>query len=291
MKEKRSGTGFSEQDEQCSSQQLELLMERVISHSSDGDALKREIMRGQMFQRELQAANERLERANEELASFGYAISHDLVAPLRRCGLLLKFIEEDQDPPLNDAAQEHLRSAVQMTGQLEAMVQGVLECSRAGTHIGLGKVALDEVIVEALQNLEALLDVTEATVEVGDLPAVVGDRFRLLQLFQNLLQNAIRYRSDRPLRIEVSAREARTLGGETAWRIDVKDNGVGIKEGSLKEVFRLFSRLQRDSEGAGIGLSICKRVVEAHGGEIAVTSEVGVGSTFQVILPHHPERD
>lgn len=263
--------------ERSSRQQRSRLQETVANSNVQQYALKREVQRRERLERELRRANESLALANEELDSFAYALSHDLKAPLRKCSSLLMFLEEDQSPPLNEAAQGHLSSAVEMTTRMGEMINGVLEYARARDAVLGTKVALKSVVDEVLDNLAVAMTEADGKVEVGTLPVVVGHRVRLVQLFQNLIQNAVRYRSERPLVIQIFAEEEEEEG---RWRVTIRDNGIGMEPNRKADSFILFRRLNRGLGGIGVGLALCKQIVEAHGGTIGVASEVGVGSAF-----------
>lgn len=243
--------------------------------------MKREIQRRKSLERDLLEANRRLTVVNEELDSFAFAVSHDLRAPLRKCSSLLTFLEEDQSPPLNEAAQGHLDGAMQMMARMREMIHGVLEYARARDAVKGSEVALESVAAEVLANLEVALSEAGGQVEVGKLPVVIGHRVRLVQLFQNIIQNAVRYRAERPLVIQISAEQQEL---DERWRITIQDNGIGMEPSQKDDSFVLFRRLNRTASGVGIGLALCKQIVEAHGGRIEVASELGLGSAFSFTL-------
>jgi signal transduction histidine kinase len=156
----------------------------------------------------------------------------------------------------------------------------VLDYARAG-ELSSERVALHRVMAEVVEDLRPSLDKAGATLDVGELPEVEGDARQLRRVLQNLVGNAVKFSGDAPPRVEVSAHD-----GSEAWVVTVRDNGVGIDPEHTSRVFGMFSRLNGDTEGSGIGLAVCRRVVEAHGGRIWVEQAEGGGSAFRFTLPH-----
>lgn len=175
---------------------------------------------------------------------------------------------------------DHLRAGAE---RMHAMINGLLEYSRIETRgERLEPVDLEEVLADVHKNLELRIEETDATVETGELPRVVGDLRQLRQLFQNLLSNSIKYAGEDPPRIAVDAER----DGDR-WIVSVTDDGIGIAPEDQERIFEVFHRLHTHEEyaGTGIGLAMCNRIVERHGGEIWVESEPGFGATFYVTLP------
>ncbi len=224
-----------------------------------------------------------LARSNAELQEFAKIAAHDLQEPLRAVqgfvGLLSKRYKGrlDQDA---DTFIKRIEAAIERMVQL---IRAVLEHSKIGMQArALKETDCSEIIQEVLEILETSIEECEAKVEVGSMPPVTADRLLLVQLFQNLVSNAIKYRSANPPVIDISAERR----GDD-WLFSVKDNGIGIEPRHARRIFGMFSRLHGKTEyaGTGIGLAICKKIVEYHGGNIWVESEVGKGSTFFFTLP------
>ncbi|GAB3663318.1 MEDS domain-containing protein [Halopiger thermotolerans] len=235
-------------------------------------------------ERELERTVDRLETSNERLEQFAYAASHDMQEPLRMVSSYLQLIDR-RDDELSAETREYLEFAVDGAERMRAMIDGLLQYSRVQSRGGpLEPTDLEAVVADVRDDLQLRLEETDADLTVGDLPRVTGDPEQLRQLFQNLLDNAITYSGDEPPRIDIAAE--RTPDGD-AWTISVRDDGIGIPPAEQERIFELFDRLHSREEyaGTGIGLALCQRIVERHGGEISVESEPGEGSTFAVTLP------
>jgi len=232
-------------------------------------------------QAEEQAAH--LEARNADLEQFAYVASHDLQEPLRMVTSFLQLLERRYAGQLDERADEYIRYSVDGAKRMQTLIQDLLAFSRVGTQGGeLVPVDAEEVVEEARRVLGPAAAEAGATISYGPLPTVNGDHGQLLQLFQNLLGNAIKFRGDTPPEVRVEAHKE-----GTRWRFEVRDNGIGVAEEHRQRVFQVFQRLHtRDEyEGTGIGLAICKRIVERHGGEIGVESAMGEGTTFWFTLP------
>ncbi len=235
-------------------------------------------------QTELEELVDELEASNERLEQFAYAASHDLQEPLRMVTSYLRLIEDRYGDDLDADGEEFLEYAVDGADRMREMIEGLLEYSRVDTRgDSFETVDLDCVLEEVRSDIRVQIAESDAEISVSPLPRVRGDSGQLRQLFQNLLSNAIKYSGDEPPRIDVSADRSRADG---YWRIAVRDDGVGIDPEESERIFDVFQRLHgHDEPGAGIGLALCQRIVERHGGEISVDSEPGEGSTFTVTLP------
>ena len=184
---------------------------------------------------------------------------------------------------LDEDANQYIGYMVEGTRRLEALIQDMLTFSRIANveNVPRTEVSLDAVVEWALENLQIAIQNSGAVVEVGSLGTVTGNQVQLLQLFQNLIGNAIKYRKpDEAPKIRIQA--DRRNGAVT---VAVEDNGIGIEPEYHDRIFGIFKRLSRDTQGTGIGLAICKKIVEKHGGRIWLQSALGVGSTFSVVLP------
>jgi PAS domain S-box-containing protein len=232
--------------------------------------------------RELQESNFALRQSNDDLNQFAYATSHDLQEPLRMVVLYSQMLQESYSSKLDESADQFISTVVGGALRLERLLKDLLAYSQAGA-LSKPPVNVDcaEVIREVLLNLQVSMDETSAIVRWGDLPLVRADRIRLVQLFQNLIGNAIKYRSEASPCIQINAER-----GKDEWIFAVRDNGIGIKSEYAEQVFGVFKRLHGAAyPGTGIGLAICQRIVEMHGGRIWVESIPGSGSTFYFTLP------
>ncbi|WP_290811482.1 PAS domain S-box protein [Halovivax sp.] len=241
------------------------------------------------YQRRLEETVERLGASNERLEHFAYAASHDLQEPLRMVSSYLQLIEERYGDALDEDGEEFLAYAVDGADRMRAMIDGLLAYSRIEARGDpFEPTDLGGVVDDVLADLRLRIAESDADVAVGDLPRVEGDEHQLRQLFQNLLANAIEYSGDEPPTIRV---DAEPRDGE--WLVSVRDEGIGIDRDEQDRVFEVFGRLHSRAErgGPGIGLAICQRIVERHGGEIRVDSEPGEGSTFAFTLPAASERE
>ncbi|MFC6764207.1 sensor histidine kinase [Natrinema soli] len=225
----------------------------------------------------------RLEESNERLEQFAYAASHDLQEPLRMVSSYLQLIESRADDELTEETEEFLEFAIDGADRMRDMIDGLLAYSRVETQgEPFEPVDLDEVVADVRDNLEMRIVESDAEVEVDELPCVLGDENQLRQLFQNLLSNAIEYSGDEPPQVLISAERNSSM-----WKVSVQDEGIGIEPDHQGQIFEVFQRLhsQNDHKGSGIGLALCERIVERHGGEIWVDSEPGEGSIFSFTLP------
>jgi two-component system, chemotaxis family, sensor kinase Cph1 len=229
-------------------------------------------------QAELEEAVRQLEASNERLDQFASAASHDLQEPLRMITSYLHLLENRYADDLDDDAEEFVDYAVDGAERMQAMVDDLLQYSRIETRGDpLEPIDLDAVLADTLTDLQLSIEEADAEITADDLPRVEGDESQLRQLFQNLVSNAVEYSGDEPPRVHVSAE--RTNG---AWKFGVHDEGIGIDPDDQERIFEVFDRLhsREEYEGTGIGLALCRRVVERHGGEIWVDSESGEGSSF-----------
>ncbi len=224
-----------------------------------------------------------LNRSNEELGQFAYIASHDLQEPLRMVASYTQLLSRRYKGKLDADADEFIAFAVDGAGRMQRLIQDLLAFSRVGTK---GKDLLDisseEAFQTALANLRGAIEDSGALVTHDPLPPVLADEMQLIQLFQNLVGNAIKYQNPGIPRVHISA--ARNSGKK--WVFSVKDNGLGIDPQYFERIFGMFQRLHKREEfaGTGIGLAICKKIVERHGGSITVESQPGQGSTFRFAL-------
>lgn len=227
---------------------------------------------------------EDLSRSNAELEQFAYVASHDLQEPLRMVGSYTQLLAKRYEGALDADAHEFIAYAVDGANRMQRLINDLLAYSRVGTGgEELAPTDLDGVVADAMQNLQAAIAESEAQVICDSLPVVRGDGGQLTQLFQNLIANAIKFCKDRAPDVRITAEQH----GEHDCLIRVADNGIGIESEYADRIFVIFQRLHVQSEypGTGVGLAICKKIVERHGGRIWLESRDGQGSTFCFTLP------
>jgi light-regulated signal transduction histidine kinase (bacteriophytochrome) len=225
-----------------------------------------------------------LARSNAELEQFAYVASHDLQEPLRAVASMLQLLQQRYGSQLDARADEFISHAVEGAARMQTLITDLLAFSRVGTR-GQSFQLTDcsTSLTEALANLAVAVQESEAIITHDGLPTVMADRTQLTQLFQNLISNAIKFRrnGDAPaVHIGVAQKEGEYL-------FAVRDNGIGMEAQYFERIFGVFQRLhtRREYAGTGIGLAVCKKIVERHGGRIWVESQPGQGSTFYFTLP------
>ena len=222
---------------------------------------------------------EELNRSNEELEQFAYIASHDLQEPLRMVASYTQLLSKRYTGKLDSDADEFISFAVDGASRMQRLIKDLLAYSRAGTKPpDLQNTSSERALEQALINLRGAVAESGALVTYDPLPVVVADEMQLIQLFQNLVGNAIKYQNSKVPRVHISA----TASGENKWIFSVRDNGLGINSQYFERIFGVFQRLHKreEFEGTGVGLAICKKIVERHGGAISVESKLGHGSTF-----------
>ena len=227
---------------------------------------------------------EKLARSNEELERFAYVASHDLQEPLRMVASFTQLLSKRYSGRLDETADRYIHYAVDGAKRMQQLIADLLAYSRVNTkELDLRQTDCEAVVLEAMRNLQVAIKESSAAIDWDPLPVLWADPGQLTQLFQNLLANGIKFRrQDESPRIHVSAVDS---GAE--WMISVQDNGIGIDPRHAERVFQMFQRLHTRAEypGTGIGLAVCKKVIERHGGKLWVESEPGAGSTFRFTIP------
>ncbi len=238
------------------------------------------------YQAELQdrkRAEAELQRSNAELEQFAYVASHDLSEPLRMVINFTQLLAEEYQGQLDEEADQMIHFAVDGAKRMKALITDLLTFSRVSTRgDDFEKTDLNSVFKIALDNLHVLVQESGVDITVYHLPTVQVDAGQMLQLFQNLLSNAIKYRNKNSPKVKIAVQEQ-----QGHWLFSIEDNGIGLKQEHSERIFMIFQRLHTREEypGTGIGLAICKKIVERHEGKIWVEAELGKGATFFFTLP------
>lgn len=229
-------------------------------------------------QRELEKRASELQRSNDELERFAYVASHDLQSPLRTIASYLQLLEIRYKSKLDDEASEFIQYSVAGAKRMQTVIHELLNYSRiSSVKKPFVKTNTDELVRDVLKGLNNSIQISGAEIQLINLPTINAEPNQLFQLFQNLIDNGLKFIKDRKPLIIVSAEEH-----DEVWQFSVADNGIGIKEEFREKIFQMFQRLHSQAEypGTGVGLAICKKIVELHGGRIWIESEAGVGTTF-----------
>ncbi len=224
-----------------------------------------------------------IERSNRELEQFTHRASHDLQAPVRRIITFLDLLQKDLQGSLSESSQDYLDRCLKSAYYMRRLIKDLLDYSRVGgMQKPFSSVDLNQISQQALAQLESTIQETQANITVENLPTILGNEVFLQQLFQNLIGNAIKFRSAKTPDVNISVRD---IGA--SWQLKVSDNGIGMPVESFTKIFEVFQRLDNSqkTEGSGIGLALCKKVVELHGGKIWVDSIEGEGTMFSFTFP------
>ncbi|MBD0283215.1 MAG: hypothetical protein ICV69_13640 [Thermoleophilaceae bacterium] len=215
-------------------------------------------------------------RMEAELRSYAHVVAHDLSEPIAGISMLVRMLERrPEQPPPSDVLRQ-LRTG---TERARDLIDGVLVYARAG-ELSMERVALGQLAAQVAEDLRPSLERAGATLDTRELPEVEGDPRQLRRVLQNLVGNAVKFRGETPPRVELSA-----LRDSREWVVTVRDNGVGVDPEQATRIFEMFARAGKETDGAGIGLPVCRRIVEAHGGRIWVEPADGGGSAFRFTLP------
>jgi two-component system sensor histidine kinase/response regulator len=238
----------------------------------------------QRLQRQLVERNEELLRSNRELEQFAYVVSHDLQQPLQSVTGFVKLIQLKYDRMLDDVAQDYLNRIHETGSRMQRLIQDLLAYAQIDKQDkDLHSVDCNLVLAQVLDNLQDAIAATNAVLTHDTLPTTLGNETQLIQLFQNLISNGLKFvPSDVTPTIHISA-----IPYKKYWRIGIRDNGIGIASEHLGQIFEIFQRIHSPQKypGTGIGLATCKKILEGHGGQIWVESQLGAGTTFYFTLP------
>jgi PAS domain S-box-containing protein len=232
---------------------------------------------------------EKLARSNAELEQFAYVASHDLQEPLRKIQAFGDRLRSKCDASMGPEGVDYLTRMQNAAARMQVLIQDLLSLSRVASHAKpFAAVDLGDVSAMVISDLEVRIQERHGRVEASGLPVVLGDRGQLAQLLQNLIGNGLKFQKpgENPV-VKVSSEAITLPDGAAAWRITVEDNGIGFDEKYRDRIFQIFQRLhgRNEYEGTGIGLAICRKIVERHGGVIAAHSSPGAGAKFVITLP------
>lgn len=223
-----------------------------------------------------------LARSNDELEQFAYVVTHDLQEPLRAINSFVQLLKKYCDHQLDERAKDLISHAVAGTNRMQVLIDDLLTYAQVNASQSLIEIDCEQLLKNVLTDLSVVVGECNAIVTHDKLPLVKGIRFQFIQLFTNLINNGLKFRRNQPPQIHIGVEE-----NQREWIFSVTDNGIGIEEQYLERIFRVFQRLhsRREYAGTGIGLAICKKVVEHHGGKIWVKSAPNVGSSFYFTIP------
>jgi light-regulated signal transduction histidine kinase (bacteriophytochrome) len=242
------------------------------------EQLEEEINERKRMERKIKKYSRELERSNKELEAFAYVASHDLQEPLRAISSYLQLVEKRYKDKLDEKGRDFIERVVNSTHRMQAMINDLLGYSRITTRgKSFAKHSLEMILQQALTNLTPEIEQKKAVITYDTLPELACDDSQMIRLFQNLISNAVKFCETPVPQIHISAEQQKS-----EWLFSVKDNGIGIDPSHQKSIFKIFHRLHGRGTypGTGIGLAICQKIVERHGGKIEVESEPGSGSTF-----------
>jgi signal transduction histidine kinase len=215
-------------------------------------------------------------RMEAELSSYADVVAHDLREPVANMALLVRMLEQQAEEPPRPEVLEMLRGGIDRSQEL---IEAILGYARMG-ELHVEQVCLRDLMDDIAEDLRPQLSSADAKLTMGDLPEISCDPRQLRRVLQNLVGNAVKFRGEAPPEVDVSA-----LRGRSEWVVTVRDNGIGVDPGQSTRIFGMFSRADRGTDGVGIGLAVCRRIVEAHGGRIWVEPANGGGSAFRFTVP------
>jgi PAS domain S-box-containing protein len=237
---------------------------------------------------------DKLSRSNAELEQFAYVASHDLQEPLRKIQAFGDRLKTKYEAGLGTEGLDYLTRMQNAAARMQILIQDLLSLSRVASHAKpFTSVDLGEVIHTVVSDLEMRIQDAKGRVEIGALPAIWGDRGQMAQLFQNLIGNGLKFRKpgENPV-VKIESQPQTLANGAAGWQISVGDNGIGFDEKYRDRIFQIFQRLhgRNEYEGTGIGLAICRKIVDRHGGSVTANSSPGAGAKFIITLPQQTPR-
>lgn len=256
---------------------------RTDELAQTNESLKTEVIKHKLTEMEMENLMDELKRSNKELQQFAYVASHDLQEPLRMVTSFTQLLERRYRGKFDDDADDFINYIVEGAKRMQSLIDDLLTYSRVTTLAEVFKtVDMEEVLKVSIANLKVLIDENDAKITHDPLPIITADRSQMIQLFQNLIGNAIKFHGSESPIIHISAQ----MDGE-GWLFGVEDNGIGIEPQHRERIFRVFQRLNKrdDYPGTGIGLSVCEKIIQRHNGKIWLESEPGKGSKFIFNLP------
>lgn len=281
---------FSIMDENEQRQYWEV---RVVVISWQGESLflatVRDITDWKNAEREFRRTFVQLERSNKDLETFAYVTSHDLQEPLRTVSGFMGLLKRRHSDQLDEQAAHYIDRSISATARMQEMILSLLDYSRLTTQTQAFKINSTENILDtALENLESAIEDSGVVITRDKLPDIWSEENQLIRLFQNLIGNAIKFSDKKDPKIHIGLEET----GDKVFKFSISDNGIGIESQYASRIFMIFQRLDKKKyPGTGIGLAMCKKIVEYHGGKIWVDSEVGKGATFYFTLSAKPKGD
>ncbi len=233
---------------------------------------------------QLEKLNSQLTAKNREMEQFAYIASHDLQEPVRTISNFAKLLDTNYSGKFDETADKSLKFIIEASDRMSSLIKGLLDYSRIGREIRLATVNCNQLLVDIKYDLSTIIEETGTTLEVGDLPNILGNPTDIRLVFQNLINNSIKFRKqDVSPRIKISCKKQKTN-----WKFASSDNGIGFENKHSKKIFHIFQRLhsRKDYDGTGIGLSHCRKIVELHGGKIWAESKPNEGTTFYFTIPN-----
>ncbi len=262
------------------------VQERTAELQQINAQLQAEIRERKQAEQKLEQLTAELQRSNRDLEQFASVVSHDLQEPLRAVTGFTQLLMQEYRNQLDESAQEYMTFIMDGATRMRQLIEDLLAYSRLSSHTQkLAPTDCNAVLSEAIANLQVAIAQSHATITHDPLPTLSADKIQLVQLFQNLIGNAVKFRRDEPPQVHISVQLS-----DREWLLCVRDNGIGIQPRHLGKIFEVFKRLhsRREFSGTGIGLAICKKIVERHGGRIWAEAQPGVGSAFYFTIPLTP---
>ena len=246
-------------------------------------AIARDITERKKGENALLETLEKLKNSNLELEQFAYVASHDLQEPLRMISNFTQLLEKRYKNKLDEDANDFIHYIVDGASRMQNLIDNLIIYSRIDSRGKSFKLTDTNIVLDnVISYFRQIIEETNAVITIDPLPLIIADESQMIQLFQNLISNALKFRSDKEPRIHITGEVS-----ERDWIFSVRDNGIGVESKNFDRIFMMFQRLHKKEEydGRGIGLAICKKIVRRHGGKIRVESELGIGTTFHISIP------